>query len=190
MIGKRSAVPIIDYIMDRKRHMSRTERTNHSILLGDSADSAVNGAFGPQEIERRRFFTLLGAGVFALSTPNLTSNAENATTSSKPTGAQNEDTLLDHEEPFFAEFSRLFTISHEHKYLVASQKGSMPIPVIKHFKEGLDQIAKDPFPVYLEPSAITREKIAKGYGARTDEIAIARNTTDAISQILNGIGWR
>jgi selenocysteine lyase/cysteine desulfurase len=54
----------------------------------------------------------------------------------------------------------------------------------------LDQIAKDPFPVYLEPPEKTRAKIAKSYGALTDEIAISRNTTDAISQILNGIHWQ
>ena len=96
---------------------------------------------------------------------------------------------LDAEEPFFARFARAFKISHEHRYLVASQKGSMPIPILRHFKEGLDQIARDPFPVYLEPSEVTRAKIAAGYGARVDEIAIARNTTDAISQILNGLPW-
>jgi selenocysteine lyase/cysteine desulfurase len=44
--------------------------------------------------------------------------------------------------------------------------------------------------VYLEPSEKTRAKIAKSYGARLDEIAISRNTTDAISQILNGIHWQ
>lgn len=96
---------------------------------------------------------------------------------------------LDAEEPFFEGFARAFKISHEHRYLVAGQKGSMPIPILRHFKEGLDQVARDPFPVYLEPSEATRAKIAAGYGARVDEIAIARNTTDAISQILNGLYW-
>ena len=66
----------------------------------------------------------------------------------------------------------------------------MPIPIMKHYKEGLDQIARDPFPVYLEPSERTRAKIAKGYGADLDEIAISRNTTDAVSMILNGIDWQ
>jgi selenocysteine lyase/cysteine desulfurase len=129
-----------------------------------------------QPIDRRHFLALLGAGTVAAAAPRLNFG---------PAGS-----LLDREEPFFAEFAREFTISHEHKYLVASQKGSMPIPVMRRYKEGLDQIARDPFPVYLEPSAITRATIAKGYGARVDEIAIARNTTDAISQILNGIHWQ
>ena len=74
---------------------------------------------------------------------------------------------LDAEEPFFAGFAKAFKISREHKYLVASQKGSMPIPILRHFKEGLDQIARDPFPVYLEPSEVTRRKIAAGCGAPT-----------------------
>jgi len=134
---------------------------------------------------------LLGTGALYMSIPHLKLRAEDGvTSSSKPVTIPRGDTLLDREEPFFAEFARLFTISDEHKYLATGQKGSMPIPVMKHFKEGLDQIAKDPFPVYLEPSEVTRAKIAKGYGARVDEIAISRNTTDAISQILSGIDWR
>ena len=128
-------------------------------------------------MDRRRFLTLAGGGAVAL--------AGDGTAAAKPAAS-----LLEREEPFFAKFAKLFSISHEHKYMVASQKGSMPIPVLKRFKEGLDQIAADPFPVYLEPSAVTRAKLAKGYGARVDEIAIARNTTDAISQILNGLDWR
>ena len=115
--------------------------------------------------------------------------AEGETTSPGPESESGEGSLLDREEPFFAEFAKLFTISKEHKYLVAGQKGSIPIPVMKRFKEGLDQIARDPFPVYLEPSKVTRETIAKGYGARVDEIAISRNTTDGVSQILSGIDW-
>jgi aspartate/methionine/tyrosine aminotransferase len=140
-------------------------------------------------IDRRRFLTLLGGSTLAISVPNLNLRAEGSITSPGPISGPGRGTLLDREEPFFAEFAKWFTIADEHKYLVASQKGSMPIPVMKQFKEGLDEIARNPFPVYLEPPEITRAKIAKGYGARVDEIAIARNTTDAISQILSGIDW-
>lgn len=94
------------------------------------------------------------------------------------------------EERFFSRFSRQILISPRGRYVAASQKGSMPLPVLQQFKAGLNQIAKDPFPVYLEPSADTRGKIAQGYGARVDEIAIARNTTDAISMIMHGIDWQ
>jgi len=79
--------------------------------------------------------------------------------------------LLEREEPYFAEFAGRFLLSPEHKYLVASQKGSMPKEVLERFKEGLDRIAKDPFPVYLEDAAVTRARIASGYGAAVDEIA-------------------
>jgi isopenicillin-N epimerase len=132
---------------------------------------------------------LLAGGSLSMAVPGWNLRAEGNITSLEPATGSSQGTLLDREEPFFAEFAKLFTISREHKYLTASQKGSMPIPVTKRFKEGLDQIASDPFPVYLEPSEVTRAKIAKGYGARVDEIAIARNTTDAISQILSGIDW-
>jgi len=96
---------------------------------------------------------------------------------------------LDSEEPFFAQFKKTLLLENQDKYTMAGQKGSQPIPILARFKQGLDQIAKDPFPVYLEPPEQTRAKIAKSYGARLDEIAISRNTTDAISQILNGIHW-
>ena len=36
----------------------------------------------------------------------------------------------------------------------------------------------------------TRARIAHGYGASVDEIAISRNTTDALSQIVMGIEWQ
>jgi selenocysteine lyase/cysteine desulfurase len=100
------------------------------------------------------------------------------------------DGTFDTEERFFSRFSRLLLIQPRHRYVTASQKGSMPLPVLQAFKQGLNQIAKDPFPVYLEPSATTREKIAAGYGARVDEIAICRNTTDGVSLILHGIDWQ
>ena len=72
----------------------------------------------------------------------------------------------------------------------AAQKGSMPVPIMKRYKEGLDQVARDPHPVYLEPSEETRKKIAGCYGANTDEIAISRNTTDAVAMILSGMDWK
>ena len=73
---------------------------------------------------------------------------------------------------------------------MAGQKGSIPNSVRQRYRDGLDQIARDPFPVHLEPTAETRARIAKGYGAQVDEIAISRNTTDALSQILMGIEWQ
>jgi len=100
------------------------------------------------------------------------------------------DAYFEAEEPFFQSFAKTFTVDKDPPYYAIGQKGSMPKPIIQHYKEGLDQIAKDPFPVYLEPSDKTREKIARCYGADKDEIAIARNTTDAITQILWGINWR
>ncbi len=141
----------------------------------------------PHALNRRQFLEVLGAGAVAtlVGVPDLMADGTNA----PPASVAAAKGVIDQEEAFFAEFAKSFIISHEHKYLVASQKGSMPIHVLRHFKEGLDQVAKDPFPVYLEPSEKTREKIAKGYGARRDEIAISRNTTDAITQILHGIDW-
>lgn len=94
------------------------------------------------------------------------------------------------EEAFFIEFAKTFNIDPLNRYFAAAQKGSMPVPIMKRYKEGLDQIARDPFPVYLEPSAETRKKIANCYGANIDEIAITRNTTDAVTMILNGIDWK
>ncbi|MGL4527963.1 MAG: aminotransferase class V-fold PLP-dependent enzyme, partial [Aestuariivirga sp.] len=69
-------------------------------------------------------------------------------------------------------------------------KGSMPKPVLARMKEGLDKVAADPFPVYVEPSATTREKIAGFYGTTPDQIAITRNTTDALTLAMMGIEWK
>jgi isopenicillin-N epimerase len=94
------------------------------------------------------------------------------------------------EGPVFEAFARQFSLDPEIVYLMAGQKGSQPVSVRKRYQEGLDQLARDPYPVHLEPTATTRARIAHGYGASVDEIAISRNTTDALSQILMGIEWQ
>ena len=94
------------------------------------------------------------------------------------------------QEPFFKQFAREFTLDPNVVYLMAAQKGSMPRSVVARFKEGLDQGAHDPFPVYVEPSANTRATIARCYGTTPDQIAITRNTTDALSLVFNGIDWK
>ena len=94
------------------------------------------------------------------------------------------------EAPVFQAFAQQFSLDPKVVYLMAAQKGSQPVSVRKRYQEGLDQIARDPYPVHLEPPATTRARIAHGYGASVDEIAISRNTTDALSQILMGIEWQ
>jgi selenocysteine lyase/cysteine desulfurase len=94
------------------------------------------------------------------------------------------------EGPVMEAFARQFSLDRDIVYLMAGQKGSVPDSVRKRYQEGLDQIARDPYPVHLEPPEITRARIAQGYGATLDEIAISRNTTDALSQILMGIEWQ
>ncbi len=94
------------------------------------------------------------------------------------------------EGPVLQAFAQQFSLDPKIVYLMAGQKGSQPDSVRKRYQEGLDQIARDPYPVHLEPTATTRARIARGYGASVDEIAISRNTTDALSQILMGIEWQ
>ena len=94
------------------------------------------------------------------------------------------------QEPFFKQFAQEFTLDPNVVYFMAAQKGSMPKSVMARYKEGLDQGASDPFVVYREPSAKTRANIAKCYGTTPDQIAITRNTTDALSLIFNGIDWK
>ena len=94
------------------------------------------------------------------------------------------------EEPFFRQLAQEFTLDPNVVYFMAAQKGSVPRAIIARYKEGLDQMARDPFPVYLEPSAKTRATIARCYGTTPDQIAITRNTTDALSLAFNGIDWK
>ena len=91
------------------------------------------------------------------------------------------------EEPFFRQFAQEFTLDPAVVYFMAAQKGSVPKAIVARYKEGLDQVARDPFPVYLEPSAKTRATIARCYGTTADQVAITRNTTDALSLAFNGI---
>ncbi len=107
-----------------------------------------------------------------------------------PEGTLGSETYFQREEPFFEAFAQQFSLDPEVTYFMAGQKGSMPRSVLARFKEGLDDIARDPFPVYVEPSAQTREHIARCYGTSPDQIAITRNTTDALSLVFNGIDWR
>jgi isopenicillin-N epimerase len=97
---------------------------------------------------------------------------------------------LDAEEAFFRDFARQFTLAPEVVYLMNGQKGSMPAPVLQQLKADIDRIARDPFGVYVEDPQATRETIARGYGAHVDEIAISRNTTDALASVLMGLDWR
>jgi hypothetical protein len=68
------------------------------------------------------------------------------------------------QEPFFKQFAQEFTLDPNVVYFMAAQKGTIPKSVMTRFKEGLDQSARDPFPVYVEPSAKTRATIARCYG--------------------------
>ncbi|MBM3340669.1 MAG: aminotransferase class V-fold PLP-dependent enzyme [Betaproteobacteria bacterium] len=115
-------------------------------------------------------------------------SAEAATSSVRMSAAQ--AAFFARQSPVFEAFARQFSLDPKVVYLMAGQKGSQPDSVRKRYQEGLDQIARDPFPVHLEPTATTRERIARGYGASVDEIAISRNTTDALGQILMGIEWQ
>ena len=94
------------------------------------------------------------------------------------------------EAPFFRDFAGQFSLDPKVVYLMAGQKGSQPASVRQRYQQGLDETARDPYPVHLEPTADTRARIASGYGASVDEIAISRNTADALSQVLMGIEWQ
>jgi len=100
------------------------------------------------------------------------------------------DDYFAREEPFFEQFAKQFSLDPNVVYFMAGQKGSMPRSVLARLKDGLDQTARDPFPVYVEPSADTRATIARCYGTSADQIAITRNTTDALSLVFNGIDWQ
>jgi hypothetical protein len=139
---------------------------------------------------RRSVLGSLSTGVTAtfLMMPTISSALSKDKTSDSP--VLSPDGSFSTDKAFFAEFAKTFTIAPRDRYFTAAQKGSMPVPIMKRYKEGLDQVARDPFPVYLEPSEETRKKIARCYGANTDEIAISRNTTDAVAMMLSSMDWK
>jgi selenocysteine lyase/cysteine desulfurase len=138
-------------------------------------------------VSRRSFLGSTSSAVIA--TLMLMPSVARAAAGGEMAAAGLPDGTFPTDEAFFGEFARVFDIVPRDRYFAAAQKGSMPAPIMRRYKEGLDQVARDPFPVYLEPSAETRARIARCYGARTDEIAIARNTTDAVSMVLSGLPW-
>ncbi len=167
-------------------------------MLNDTSPyrPAVDGTAAPSGlISPSRRALLLGASA-ALMTPQVL-HAQ-ATATGKPgetallasTLPAEQAAYFAQEEPFFAELAKEFTLDPNVVYFMAAQKGSMPKPVLARMKEGLDQVAKDPFPVYVEPSLKTRETIAKAYGTSADQIAITRNTTDALTLAMMGIEWK
>jgi selenocysteine lyase/cysteine desulfurase len=143
--------------------------SRRALLLGTGAALAVAGTARAQVSATGK------TGEMAVSAPSLPAD---------------QAAYFAQEEPFFAELAKEFTLDPKVVYFMAAQKGSMPKPVLARMKEGLDQVAKDPFPVYVEPSAKTRETIAKAYGTSADQIAITRNTTDALTLAMMGIEWK
>ena len=147
----------------------------------------MNDKRDPNRITRRDFLQQAGVGaagtLIMMSETRLfaqpTSGEEASLLKDITSQSQGDlDRFLASQEPYFREFAKMFLLDPKTTYLAAGQKGSQPIPILRRFKEGLDQIAKDPFPVYLEPSEKTRGKIARSYGATVDEIAISRNASE------------
>lgn len=165
-------------------------------IQGSAAMSETN-PFEPVDHTRRRLVAGVAGGLGALALGSRDARAQAEATGK--TGAMEAKAgplsadmarYFAREEPFFQEFAKEFTLDPKVVYFMAAQKGSMPKAVLARMKEGLDQTARDPFPVYVEPSAKIRESIARCYGTTPDQIAITRNTTDALTLAMMGIDWK
>jgi selenocysteine lyase/cysteine desulfurase len=154
----------------------------------------------PASVNRRDLLGRLGAGL-GLGIGGLQATAVHAQAAATgKTGDMTSAALPSHasdaayfaqEEPYFMQLAKdEFTLDPAVVYFMAAQKGSIPRSVMARYKEGLDQGARDPFPVYVQPSAAMRASIAKCYGTSPDQLAITRNTTDALSLAMNGIDWK
>lgn len=159
----------------------------------------ITPSTGVQPLQgRREVLGLFGGGAMAAAGLGFAGHAKAQAEASGRLGpgavashmSADQTAFFSAEAPVFKAFAQQFSLDPKLVYLMAGQKGSQPISVRKRYQEGLDQTARDPFPVYLEPQATTRGRIARSYGASVDEIAISRNTTDALSQILMGIEWQ
>lgn len=158
-------------------------------------DTPGNAALNRREVLGRMGLGL-SAGVAAMAHGQAAAQAaatgKTGGLSAAPLPLNADDTTyFAREEPFFIQLAREeFTLDPAVVYFMSAQKGSVPKSVMLHYKEGLDQMARDPFPVYVQPSAAMRGAIAKCYGTTPDQIAITRNTTDALSLAMNGIEWK
>jgi len=162
--------------------------------------SDIAASFDHDSCDRRSFLARLGAGLGAVGSGLYGGSAWSQAGALGGTGqgvpnplrlGADDAAYFAQEEPYFMKLAREeFTLDPAVVYFMAAQKGSVPRSVMNRYKEGLDQGARDPFPVYVEASASMRATIARCYGTTPDQIAITRNTTDALSMALNGIEWK
>jgi hypothetical protein len=99
---------------------------------------------GHEGMTRRSFVSTLSTGVAATILMMPTFSAALAKEETWTAPVRPPDGTLGTEEAFFTEFAKTFTINPLKRYFTPAQKGSMPIPIMKRYKEGLDQIARDP----------------------------------------------
>ena len=91
------------------------------------------------------------------------------------------------------ELRALFPITNQYVYLNHAAVSPPPIPTIRAVEAQLKDVHENGstnFRSWLATKEKARELLANLLGARPEQVAFMRNTSDALSTVANGLNWR
>lgn len=157
--------------------MKRSEGHGTNISMPISAGDSA----GEWPLNRRAFLRLLGAGATALAvTPGAAWGAA---------GVRNLQQQLLHDEKFWAEVSRMFSLNPSKTFMNIGTAGSLPVAVQDLYESELRKKAREAVGGYTNLLA-ERTRIAAGFGVDPDEIAFSAGTTSGLSISILGLDWK
>ncbi len=90
-------------------------------------------------------------------------------------------------------FRALFPATERAIYLNHAAVAPPPVPTIQAVRSQLDDVSQNGslnFRSWLAVKEITRQRLARMLGARPEQVAFMRNTSDGLSTVANGLNWR
>ena len=91
------------------------------------------------------------------------------------------------------ELRALFPVTERSIYLNHAAISPLPVPAIRAIEAQLKDVHENGsvnFRSWLAVKEKARELLAGLLGARPEQVAFLRNTSDALSTVANGLGWR
>ena len=98
-----------------------------------------------------------------------------------------------HLDPSKSEFRRLFPITNHYNYLNHAAVSPLPLPALHAVEAQLKDVHQNGslnFAEWLSTKEQARKLLADLLGARPEQVAFMRNTSDALSTVANGLTWR
>lgn len=144
-------------------------------MVGDKADKAAHPesmAVAPNDLARRRFMQMIGAGAVVAST------GVHARQFGSSGGAG-----------FWSGVENRFVLNPTKLFMNIGTAGSMPRDVLHYFNNANQEKARESLSGYGN-FADLRKRIAPGFGVDEDELVISYNTSDGMCHAILGIPWQ